>query len=319
MSTLKIQDKVLVCGAQGMVGRALVKSLQSYGISDLLIPSRKELDATRQDSVEAYLKQHQPNWVVVAAAKVGGIYANSSYKVDFLYDNVMIAANLIKASYQTGVENLLFLGSTCIYPKLAPQPIVEESILTSALESTNEAYALAKIVGLKLCEYYKQQHGMNYFSAMPSNLYGPGDNYHVENSHVLPALIRKFHEAKEASLDQVVIWGTGKALREFMYVDDLAQACVFLMGHNDSYSMVNIGSGEEVSILDLAKLVGKEVGFEGKIVHDLSKPDGTPRKKTDLTKLQSLGWKSSTTLQKGIHLAYQDFLDNLERGSLREK
>jgi len=256
---------------------------------------------------------------VVAAAKVGGIYANASYKVDFLYDNVMIAANLIKTSYLTGVENLLFLGSTCIYPKLAPQPIVEESILTSTLETTNEAYALAKIVGLKLCEYYKQQHGMNYFSAMPSNLYGPGDNYHVENSHVLPALVRKFHEAKEADFDQVVIWGTGKALREFMYVDDLAQACVFLMGHNKNYSMVNIGSGEEVSILDLAKLVGKEVGFEGKIVHDLSKPDGTPRKKTDLTKLQSLGWKSSTTLKQGIYLAYQDFLENLERGSLREK
>lgn len=290
-----------------MVGSAMTRLMSSY---QLLTPTRCELDFTDQLATKSYLEKHKPDAIVIAAAKVGGIYANMTYPAEFIYNNLMIAANLIHEAYRCGVERVLYLGSTCIYPREAPQPIPEEALLTGPLEKTNEAYALAKIAGIKLCEHYRTQYGCHYISAMPTNLYGPGDNYHPENAHVLPALIRRFHEAKEAADPQVTLWGTGKAQREFLYVEDLAEACLFLLQHYDEPEHINIGSHEEVSILEAAKLVAKTVGYEGEIVHDLSKPDGTPRKKTDITKIQKLGWSPKTSLEEGLKLSYQDYLDS---------
>ena len=276
---------ILIAGAEGMVGSAMTRLLSKSGYSHLLTPSRAALDYTDQAAVKAYLAANRPDVVVIAAAKVGGIYANMTYPAEFIYTNLMIASNLIHESYQMGVQRLLYLGSTCIYPREAPQPIPEEALLTGPLEKTNEAYALAKIAGIKLCEYYRQQYGCRYISAMPTNLYGPGDTYHPENAHVIPALIRRFHEAKRAALAEVSIWGTGKALREFLYVEDLAEACLFLLKHYDAPEQINVGSDEEISILEVAKEIAAVVGYEGNLVQDLSKPDGTPRKKSDITRI----------------------------------
>lgn len=302
------KQKILITGARGMVGSALVRHLHLKGYRHVLTPSREELDCTDQINVRDYLEQHRPSCVIVAAAKVGGIYANMNYPAEFIYINLMIASNLIHESYRIGVEKLLYLGSTCIYPRDAAQPIIEEALLTGPLESTNEAYALAKIAGIKLCQHYRKQYGCRYISAMPTNLYGPGDNYHPEHSHVIPGLIRRFHEAKENKLEEVLIWGTGLAKREFLYVDDLAEASVFLLEHYDEESHLNIGSHEEVTILELAQMIAHIIGYMGRIGHDLSKPDGTPRKKTDLTRINELGWSSKTSLKRGLELSYQDFL-----------
>lgn len=300
------ETKVLVAGARGMVGRALCRALS--GKTQVLAPLRQEVDYTNTFSVKSYLERERPHTVIVAAAKVGGIFANATYPADFLYENLMIASNLIHQSYLTEVPRLLFLGSTCIYPKFAEQPICEEALLTGSLESTNEAYALAKIAGVKLCEFYRKQYKCSYISAMPTNLYGPGDNYHLENAHVLPALLRRFHEAKEEGKEEVMIWGTGQAKREFLHVDDLAQACLFLLDHYDESLPVNIGSQEEVSILELAHQVAETVGFKGEIVTDPSKPDGTPRKKTNTSRMDRLGWKAKISLKEGLTHTYEDFL-----------
>lgn len=303
--------KVLVAGARGMVGKALVRKLQKLEIQELLTPSRQEVDFTQQEQVKSYFQLHRPDLVIVAAAKVGGIWANDSYSAEFLYDNLMIASNSIHQAHEADVERLLFLGSTCIYPKMAPQPIPEEALLTGPLEKTNEAYALAKIAGVKLCEYYRKQFGRRYISAMPTNLYGPGDNYHPENSHVLPALLQRFHEAKEQGQEEVVVWGSGTPLREFLHVDDLAAACLFLLENYDDSIPINVGSQDEVSIKDLAEMVAEAVGYKGKIVRDLSKPDGTPRKKTDCSRINSLGWFPEIPLESGLKRTYQNFLEEV--------
>ncbi|NGX46186.1 MAG: GDP-L-fucose synthase [Chlamydiae bacterium] len=304
------KKRILIAGASGMVGGALTRKLHAHGCIHLLTPTKEELDLTDQGAVARYLQQMRPEVVVISAAKVGGIYANSTYPADFLYENLSIASNLIHQSHLADVDRLLFLGSTCIYPKLAPQPIPEESLLSSALEPTNEAYALAKIVGVKLCTYYKEQYGRDYISAMPTNLYGPGDQYHPENSHVLPALIRKFHEAKVSGSAEVVIWGSGKPLRDFLYVEDLAEALLLLLESYHEPLHINVGSNEEISIYALAKLIAEVVGFVGKIVTDPSMPDGTPRKKADITRILNLGWTPRTSLKDGIALAYADFCNN---------
>ncbi len=300
-------QKILIAGAYGMVGSAITRLLIEQGNKNLLVPTREALDYTDQMAVRAYLTEHRPDSVIIAAAKVGGIYANMTYPAEFIYNNLMIASNLIHESYKVGVERLLYLGSTCIYPREAPQPIPEEALLTGLLETTNEAYALAKIAGIKLCQHYRHQYGCRYISAMPTNLYGPGDNYHPENSHVIPGLIRRFHEAKENNLSEVAIWGTGKALREFLYVEDLAKGCLFLLRHYDQPEQINIGSNEEVSILQVAQMVADVVGYEGKLVHDLSKPDGTPRKKSDTTRITQMGWAPEVSLSEGLRVSYQDF------------
>jgi GDP-L-fucose synthase len=277
------------------------------GEADTLIVA--ELDLTNQKQTELFFEQHKPDMGFVAAAKVGGIHANNTYKAQFLYENLMIAANTIHAAYKTDVSKLLFLGSSCIYPKFAPQPMKEEYLLTGELEPTNEGYAIAKIAGLKLCDTYRYQYGCNFISVMPTNLYGINDNYHPENSHVLPALIRRFHEAKINNLPKVVVWGTGSPKREFLFADDLADACIFLMNNYNDYGWVNIGSGEEVSIAELAQLIKHIVGYNGDLIFDKTKPDGTPRKLLDVSKLHSLGWKHKTSLKEGIQMAYQDFLN----------
>ncbi|MGQ9846375.1 MAG: GDP-L-fucose synthase [Bacteroidales bacterium] len=301
-------DKIYVAGHQGMVGSAIVRKLQSLGYSNIITATHQELDLTNQAETIAFFEQHKPNYVFVAAAKVGGIHANNTYKAQFLYENLMIAANTIHAAYKTGVNKLMFLGSSCIYPKYAPQPIKEEYLLTGELEPTNEGYAIAKIAGLKLCDTYRFQYGCNFISVMPTNLYGINDNYHPENSHVLPALIRRFHEAKINNLPEVVVWGTGSPKREFLFADDLADACVYLMQNYNDYGWVNIGSGEEVSIAELATMIKEVVGYQGKLIFDTTKPDGTPRKLLDLSKLHSLGWKHKTPLKEGLKITYQDFL-----------
>jgi GDP-L-fucose synthase len=300
--------KIYVAGHRGMVGAAITRRLKDAGYEKLVLRSSKELDLCRQVDVENFFADVKPEYVFLAAAKVGGILANSRYPADFMYDNMMIEMNVIQAAYHSGVKKLLFLGSSCIYPRLAQQPIKESALLTGSLEETNEAYALAKISGLKYCEYLNRQYGTNYISVMPTNLYGPNDNYHPENSHVLPALIRRFHEAKEEKLPTVEIWGTGKPKREFLYVDDLADACIFLMQRYTGNETVNIGTGKELSIAELAALVKRVVGYPGTIVHDTSKPDGTPRKLLDVKKLTALGWTYKTELEDGIRLAYEDFL-----------
>ncbi len=300
--------KIFVAGHKGMVGSAIVRALQKESYQHLVFASHSELDLTRQTETEAFFEKEKPDYVFVAAAKVGGILANNTYKAQFLYENLMIAANIIHAAYTFQVKKLLFLGSSCIYPKYAPQPMKEEYLLTGELEPTNEGYAIAKIAGLKLCDTYRFQYGCNFISCMPTNLYGINDNYHPENSHVLPALIRRFHEAKINHLPEVVVWGTGSPKREFLFADDLADACLFLMKHYNDYGWINIGSGEEVSIAELAQLVKEIVGYEGKLVFDTTKPDGTPRKLLDVSKLHNLGWRHKTSLKDGIRIAYNDFL-----------
>ena len=301
-----------------MVGSALVRTADHLGYSGVLQPSSRELDLTSQAATYAYLAEHRPDEVIVAAAMVGGIHANSTYPADFMYKNLMIATNAIEGSYQAGVRRLIFLGSTCIYPKFAEQPIKEESLLTSALESSNEAYAIAKISGLKMCEFYRRQYGVCYHSAMPTNLYGQGDNYHPQNSHVLPALIRRFHEAQRDGLPEVAIWGTGTPLREFLHADDAAAGILHLLQLESPPDWVNLGCGIDISIGDLARLVMKTVGYEGELTFDASKPDGTPRKLTDISKITATGWAPSIAIEEGVSMAYQSFLDEQAAGTLRE-
>ena len=301
-----------------MVGSALVRAADHLGYSGVLQPSSRDLDLTSQSATYAYLAEHRPDEVIVAAAMVGGIHANSTYPADFMYKNLMIATNAIEGSYQAGVRRLIFLGSTCIYPKFAEQPIKEESLLTSALETSNEAYAIAKISGLKMCEFYRRQYGVCYHSAMPTNLYGQGDNYHLQNSHVLPALIRRFHEAKRDSLPVVAIWGTGTPLREFLHADDAAAGILHLLQLESPPDWVNLGCGIDISIGDLARLVMKTVGYEGELTFDASKPDGTPRKLTDISKITATGWAPRIAIEEGVSMAYQSFLDEQAAGTLRE-
>lgn len=292
-----------------MVGSAIYRKLTSLGYTNIIGRTSAELDLRFQEKVTSFFERERPQFVFLAAAKVGGILANNEYRAEFLYDNLMIEANIIHASFLTGVEKLLFLGSSCIYPKNAPQPLKEESLLTGLLEPTNEPYAIAKIAGIKMCEAYRSQYGCNFISAMPTNLYGPNDNYDLQGSHVLPALIRKFHKAKKQGIPEVVIWGSGTPLREFMHVDDLADASVYLMNKYNEAGFINVGTGDEISILELAKLVKKIVGFEGTITHDTSKPDGTSRKLMDNTRLTQLGWQSTIHLEEGIRTVYAQLND----------
>lgn len=309
--------KIYVAGYNGMVGSAIMRALQKNGYENLITKSSTELDLRRQSDVEKFFTQQKPEVVIVAAAKVGGILANNTYRAEFIYDNLMIEANLIHASYLNNIEKLIFLGSSCIYPKLAPQPLKEEYLLSGYLEFTNEPYAIAKIAGIKLCENYFRQYGCNFISAMPTNLYGPNDNFDLQTSHVLPAFIRKFHEAKTQGQNTVTIWGTGKPLREFLYVDDLAEAILFMMENIDAKNLydlgithLNVGSGKDISISDLANLVAQIIGFKGKIEYDSTKPDGTPRKLMDVSRINSLGWKYKTELEEGIKLTYEWFIKN---------
>ena len=302
--------KIYVAGHRGMVGSAIVRQLEAQGYTNIIVRTHKELDLTRQDQVEAFFAQEKPEYVFLAAAKVGGIMGNATAKADFMYDNMILEMNVINAAWKNGCKKLEFLGSSCIYPKFAPQPMKEDCLLTSSLESTNEAYALAKISGLKYCEYLNTQYGTDYISVMPTNLYGPNDNYHPEHSHVLPALIRRFHEAKESGVTSVTCWGDGSPLREFMYVDDLADLCVFLMNNYSGNETVNAGTGKELTIKELTELVAKVVGYEGEILWDPSKPNGTPRKLLDVSKAAKLGWTYKTELEDGIRLTYKDFLEN---------
>ena len=299
---------IYVAGHRGMVGSAVVRALQAQGYTNIVTRTSSELNLTDQEATETFYKEIQPEYVVVAAAKVGGILANNTYRAQFLYENLQIQNNLIHFAWKYGVKKLLFLGSSCIYPKLAPQPLKEEYLLTGLLEPTNEPYAIAKIAGIKMCEAYRDQYGCNFISAMPTNLYGPNDNYHPENSHVLPAMIRKFHEAKMEGKSEVIIWGDGSPLREFLYADDLADALVYLLLNYNEKEFVNVGCGEDISIMDLATLVQKVTGFQGEIVCDTSKPNGTPRKLMDVSRLFATGWRPKVALEQGIALAYQDFL-----------
>ncbi|WP_261342748.1 GDP-L-fucose synthase family protein [Posidoniimonas polymericola] len=302
--------RLYIAGHRGMVGKALVRALENDPSYELVLRNRDELDLTNQQAVADFYAYEKPDQAIIAAARVGGIVANNTYPVEFMLDNTRIALNTIQSAYEAGVGRLLFLGSTCIYPKLAPQPIPEDSLLTSPLEITNEAYALAKITGLKLCQYYRQEYGAMYHSAMPTNLYGPGDNYHPENSHVLPGLLRRFHEAKEEGLEEVVVWGTGTPRREFLHVDDLAAALVHLLQIDGPPNWVNAGTGKDIPIGELAQLIAKVVGYEGKISFDTSRPDGTPRKLTDSSLIQSTGWQAKISLEEGLRSTYQDFLAN---------
>jgi GDP-L-fucose synthase len=309
---MKHDSKIFVAGHRGLVGSAICDRLRRGGYSNLVVRTSAELDLRRQADVEAFFEKERPEYVFLAAARVGGILANSTYRAQFIYDNLMIAANVVHASYRTGVRKLLNLGSSCIYPRLAPQPLKEEYLLTGALEPTNEPYAVAKIAAIKLCRSYNEQYGTNFLSVMPTNLYGPHDNFDLETSHVLPAMIRKFHEAKEAGRTAVTIWGSGRPLREFLYVDDMADACVFVMERCSAQMIgdfINVGSGREISIKDLAELVSGIVGFRGSIELDRSKPDGMLRKLLDSSRLLELGWSSKTTLEEGIRRAYFSFLD----------
>jgi GDP-L-fucose synthase len=310
---LKEDSKIFVAGHNGMVGSALVKILREKGFKDILTRSSKALDLMDQKAVLSFFEEEKPAFVFVAAAKVGGIVANNTYRAEFLYNNLMIEANVIHSAYLSGVKKLLFLGSSCVYPKLSPQPIKEEYLLTGPLELTNEPYAIAKISGIKLCESYHHQYGCDFLSVMPTNLYGPKDNYDLQNSHVLPALIRKFHEAKLAGAPNVTIWGTGTPIREFMYSEDMAEACIHVMQTETQDRLINIGTGKDISIKELALLVRSIVGFEGELIFDTSKPDGTPRKLLDVSKLDNLGYRYKTELDKGIALAYSDYLKTLEK------
>ena len=302
------QAKIYVAGHRGMVGSAIYRKLKELGYTNIVTRTSKELDLRDQQAVKEFFESEKPEYVFLAAAKVGGIMANNTYRADFIYENLAIQNNVIHFAHENNVEKLMFLGSSCIYPKMAPQPLNEDSLLTGTLEYTNEPYAIAKIAGIKMVESYRLQYGDKYISVMPTNLYGINDNYHPENSHVLPALIRRFHEAKEANAASVTIWGTGTPLREFIYADDLADACVFLMENYDELQFINIGVGEDISIKELAETIQEVVGYTGKLEFDSSKPDGTPRKLMDVSKLHSLGWKHKINLKEGIALAYQDFL-----------
>jgi len=304
---LNFSDKIYVAGHNGMVGSAIVRRLNSLGYTNIVGKTSKELDLRNQQSVNNFFEVEKPNYVFLAAAKVGGIQANNVYRAEFLYDNLMIEANIIDASHKNKVTKLLFLGSSCIYPKMAPQPLNEDYLLTGELEPTNEPYAIAKITGIKLCESYRSQYGANFISAMPTNLYGPNDNYDLQNSHVLPALLRKFHEAKKSGNASVEVWGSGLPKREFLHVDDLAEACVFLMTQYDGTEWLNIGTGEDISIKELALLIKSIVGFEGELIFDSSKPDGTPRKLMDVSRLHKLGWKHKIDLKEGIERVYSEF------------
>jgi GDP-L-fucose synthase len=306
---MKKDAKIYVAGHRGMVGSAILRGLQKQGYDDLVFRKSAELDLRDQAKVQDFFKKERPEYVFLAAAKVGGILANNIYRADFLYENLMIQSNVIHAAYLSGVKKLMFLGSSCIYPKLAPQPLKEDYLLTGLLEPTNEPYAIAKIAGIKMCDAYRAQYGCNFISVMPTNLYGPNDNYDLQNSHVLPALIRKFLTAKKNKEESVVLWGTGAPLREFLHADDLADACLFLMQNFNEEGLVNIGTGVDLSIYDLAKLVQKIVGFKGKIVLDTSKPDGTPRKLMDVSKLHNLGWKHKIALEEGIKLVVEEVKD----------
>ncbi len=301
---MKIDSKIYVAGHRGMVGSALVRALENQGFKNLIYRTSKELDLTDQYQVQAFFQYEKPEYVFLAAAKVGGIVANNTYRADFIYENLMIQNNVIHASYENGVTKLMFLGSSCIYPKNAPQPLKEEYLLTGLLEPTNEPYAIAKIAGIKMCEAYRDQYGCNFISVMPTNLYGPNDNYDLNNSHVLPALLRKFIEAQNNRDQSVTIWGSGTPLREFLHVDDLADACLFLMKNYNEKEFLNIGVGHDISIIDLAKMVKEIVGFEGEIVLDKTKPDGTPRKLMDVLRLKELGWESIIGLEHGIRKVY---------------
>ena len=305
-------DKIYVAGHRGLVGSAIVRSLKRQGYETVIGKSHKELDLTEQAAVRAFFEKERPDIVVLAAAKVGGINANNTSPADFAYENMQIQCNVIKCCHDYRVKKLLFLGSTCIYPKLAPQPIPETALLTGELEKTNEAYAIAKISGMEMCRFYKMQYGDHFISCMPTNLYGPYDNYELQGSHVMPAMIRKFHEAKVNGVPSVELWGTGKPLREFLYVDDMADACVFLLEHYDGEQHVNIGTGRELTIAQLAELVKKTVGYEGKIVWNSDMPDGTPRKLADVSKLHALGWMHKVELEEGIKLAYDWFKENVD-------
>ncbi|MDP1563255.1 MAG: GDP-L-fucose synthase [Pirellulaceae bacterium] len=309
-----IQKRIYVAGHRGMVGGAVVRRLQKMGVSQILTTDRTTVDLCRQNDVEAFFAAQRPEIVVFAAAKVGGIHANNTYPAQFIYDNLAMASNTIHAAYQSGVERFLFLGSTCIYPRMAPQPIQENSLLTSPLEETNEAYALAKIAGLKMCQFYRRQYGVLFHSAMPTNLYGPGDNYHPQDSHVLPALLRRFHEAKTQKLPIVSVWGSGKPRREFLHVDDLAAAIVHLLQIDNPPDWVNVGTGVDISIADLAHLVAEVVGYQGQIAFDTSKPDGTPVKRTDIGLIQQTGWSPQIDFRSGLQNTYANFLSGHVRG-----
>lgn len=304
---MELNSKIYIAGHRGMVGSAIMRNLQSKGYNNIITRTSKDLDLRNQQAVADFFATEKPEYVFLAAAKVGGIQANNVYRADFIYENLMIQNNVIHQSHVNGVKKLMFLGSSCIYPKMAPQPLKEEYLLTGLLEGTNEPYAIAKIAGIKMCESYKRQYGCNFISVMPTNMYGPNDNYNLNNSHVLPALIRKFHDAKENNLTSVEMWGTGTPMREFLHADDLGDACVFLMNTYDGEQFVNIGSGTDLTIKDLALLIKDIVGFKGEIVHDLSKPDGTPRKLMDVSYLHSLGWKHKIELREGITQVYDDF------------
>ena len=304
---------IYVAGHRGLVGSAICRALIREGYENLLTRTHTELDLCDQAAVRDFFAQHRPHVVVLAAAKVGGIHANATYPAEFIYQNLQIQNNVIDSAYRNDCKKLLFLGSSCIYPKMCPQPIKEEYLLTGPLEPTNDAYALAKIAGIKMCQAYRKQYGFDAISAMPTNLYGPGDNYHPENSHVIPALIRRFHEAKMAGAEKVTIWGTGKALREFLYMDDMAEACLFLMENYSDFEHVNVGCGSDISIIDTARLIAEAVGFEGRIDTDPTKPDGTPRKLMDCSKLFSMGWQPRVALKEGLRDAYNDFLQNQQK------
>ncbi|HUJ44442.1 MAG TPA: GDP-L-fucose synthase [Opitutaceae bacterium] len=309
--------KLYIAGHQGMVGSALVRRFQREPGVALGLRTYQEVDLTRQTAIEAFLAAEKPDAAIIAAARVGGIHANSTYPAAFLYDNLAIAANTLHAAYRQGVKRVLFLGSSCIYPREAPQPMPEECLLTGVLEPTNEAYAIAKIAGLKLCQYYRRQYGVLFHSAMPTNLYGPGDNYHPQDSHVLPALIRRFHEAREAGAAEVTAWGSGRPRREFLHVDDLADACAFLLGRANPPDWINIGTGVDVTIRELTEMVAAVVGFKGRIVWDATKPDGAPRKLLDVSKLAALGWRAKIGLREGLELTYASFLAEKAAGRLR--
>lgn len=301
-------DRIFIAGHRGMVGSAILRLLKAQGYTNLIVRRSSEVDLMDQAQTQAFFEQEKPDYVFMAAAKVGGILANNTYRAEFLYNNLMIAANVTHAAHTTGVKKMLFLGSSCIYPKLAEQPLTEDSLLTGSLEPTNEPYAIAKIAGIKLCESYRDQYGSNFISAMPTNLYGPNDNYDLQTSHVLPALLRKFHEAKEAGSPTVECWGTGSPMREFLHVDDLAEACVFLMDNYDDKPFVNVGTGTDVTIKELAETIAEIVGYQGEIVWNTDKPDGTPRKLMNVGRIHALGWKHRIDLREGIEKVYQDFL-----------
>jgi GDP-L-fucose synthase len=304
---MNFQEKIYIAGHRGMVGSAISRKLQKEGFTNLVTRTSTDLDLRDQAAVREFFAEETPGYVFLAAAKVGGIMANNTYRAEFLYDNLLMESNIIDAAYRNGVKKLLFLGSSCIYPKMAPQPLKEEYLLTGPLEDTNEPYAIAKIAGIKLCDAYRSQYGSNFISVMPTNLYGPNDNYDLNTSHVLPALIRKFHEAKLNSAPFVTIWGSGKPRREFLHADDLADACYFLMQHYNEPGLVNIGTGEDLEIGELAALIGRIVGYTGEIRHDTAKPDGTPRKLMDVSKLNGLGWKASISLEEGLRRVYAEY------------